>query len=135
MNSPLLGADIGKKRTGLSLSEGGMLATPLKTISHPTQPKEIAQLLFANIKQHNIATIIIGIPYHEDNTLSEQAKWVKLVIADLSKLLSTHLPEVEIKEHNEFASTIDGKQLYPKLDDNQAAAAVILQDYIDTNTP
>ena len=134
MNSPLLGADIGKKRTGLSLSEGGMLAAPLKTLTHQAQPKEIAQLLLSNIKLHDIKTIVVGMPYHEDDTLSDQAKWVKLVVADLAKMISDIKLEVQIVEHNEFASTIDGKQLYPKIDDNQAAAAVILQDYIDTNT-
>ena len=130
MNSPLLGADIGKKRTGLSISESGLLATPLKTLNHLAQPKEIATLLLQNIELHDIRTIVIGIPYHEDDSLSEQAKWVKLVVAELAKMA----PTVEIVEHNEFASTIDGKQLYPKIDDNQAAAAVILQDFIDCNT-
>ena len=131
MNSPLLGVDIGFKRTGVALSESGIIAHPLQVIeADPPHMSKVLHQLVALVGQYSIKTLVIGMPYHEDESLSPQAEKVTALVHNLQVLLNATHPEVKLVTSNEFYTSKEAKQLYPTTDKDSAAAAIILQDYI-----
>jgi RNase H-fold protein (predicted Holliday junction resolvase) len=129
---PCLGIDIGKKKSGLSFSENGLLVRPLTVVYHLERPALIAPLLLEQVKANAARTVVVGLPWQSDGTLSRQATWVRRVIARLRNSLPG---EIVLVEQDERGSTRDGHHLYPDLPDDVAAAVLILQDYLDQHRP
>lgn len=128
MNSPVLAVDVGSKKTGLALSESGYLARPLTVLHHSPAPSEIAVRISETAAQHDVMTIVFGLPYHADGTLSDQGKWVERVVSELKPLLP---PSISIDFQDEHGTSLDAQALYPKSEEDAAAAAIILQDYLE----
>lgn len=132
MNSPLLGLDIGFKRTGVALSESGLLARPLTTLeAKPPHMHGIVQDIISLVKEHEAVTLVIGMPYREDDAPTEQSLKVDQVVTQLEDRLRETGLTVEIVRMNEFHSTRDAALLFPRDDPDAAAAALILQSYLD----
>jgi putative Holliday junction resolvase len=130
MNSPYLGLDLGFKRTGVALSESGMIAHPLGVIeAKPPHMTNVVQEILEIVRQHEVATLVIGVPYTQDEALTSQALRIEQVISQIEQALPAI---VEVIRVNEFHSSLDAAELYPKIDKDSAAAAIILQDYLDS---
>lgn len=133
---PFLGVDLGGKRTGLALSENGILAHPFTVLeAKPPHLTTVINEMVEIIKKQEIATLIIGIPFTQDEALTSQALKVESVIEQLGLVLKQHHLDTAIVRVNEFHSTIDAKQLYPGVEIDAASATLLLQDYIDQITP
>ena len=130
--APYLALDIGLHRTGIALSESGHLARPLTTVSwkapHATPMLEEVVTL---CRHHDIQTIIVGLPLEEDGGVTDQALKTELIIEKLKALLDNAKYPIEIIRANEFHSTQDALHRFPNVDKDAAAAALILQDYLD----
>lgn len=123
-----LGIDYGLAHIGLATSEH-TLATPLKSVPNDSA---IFSLLSSRIKQEGITHIICGLP---------EGKLVP-VISDFAKQLSdlTGLPVIL---HQETLSTQDAKSKLreagasraKRRDDHAYAACLILEDYLELNSP
>jgi len=134
MNNPLLGLDIGFTRTGVALSESGMIAHPLGVLeAKPPHMGNVIDAVMQYIEEYSIQTIVVGIPYTQEDETTTQALRVEQVINQLQTTLRHNNLHPDIVTINEFHSTADARALYPDLDDNEAAATLILQDYIDSN--
>ncbi len=133
MSSPLLGLDIGLKRTGAALSPNGLDVQPLQTIAW-----ELPHIhgLLASVSQlissHGVATLVIGVPLSADGGETSQSERSSRVTTQLEQALATAFPHLSIVRVNEFASTQDGKVLYPHLDRDAAAACTILTSYLES---
>ena len=133
--SRLIGADMGSKRVGLSISdENRKIATPFKTINYENIQiliKEIDRM----INENNISGIIFGNPKNMDGTEGSSSQSVK----DKIKLISEKI-EIPLVLWDERLSTVGAFNLSGQLDLNvtkrvknidKNAAAFILQGALD----
>lgn len=132
-----LGIDHGEARIGLALSdEIGMLAHPLETV--PARgPKKPTERIQEVIDEFGVTTVVIGFPLKLDGTEGAAVEKVRGFIKKLRKTIGESMPIVTIDER---LSTVEAqrslhavgktvKSSRPIID--QAAACVILQDYLD----
>ena len=134
----ILALDIGDRRIGVALSDPlGILATPLTTIERATPDTEAAiDEILVLAEQHEAAEILVGIPYLMSGRIGAQAR----ITLDFAQSLSqrTHIP---VTQTDERLSSVQADRLLaqsgasPTRDRGRtdaAAAAVILQAYLDT---
>lgn len=129
-----LGLDIGDKRIGVSLSDPqGTLASLLITIDRKDDVADIEAIIDI-IARHQVGQVVIGLPCSMDGSLGKQAEKVK---AFVQKLCSHTKVPVELRD--ERLSTVLARRLMKaanakksgKKADDAAAAAIILQGYLD----
>jgi putative Holliday junction resolvase len=138
----VLAIDYGRRRIGLALSDAtGLLARPWKTISTRGGARQICADLAAEVDQlrhdsDGLGAIVIGFPRRLSGEANEQTPVVEAIAAQLR--VATDLPVVLQDERltsREAESLLsrrekDWRKRKPVLD--ATAAAVILQDYLDT---
>jgi len=137
----VLGVDYGRKRMGLALSDPtGLLARAWKTIASTGLEHQVAELAreieALRSEPDGLSVVVIGLPRRLSGEPNDQTALVQTVAARLAALtpvpvalqderLSSHRAE-ELLARTEK----DWRKRKPLLD--AAAAAVILQDYLDT---
>jgi len=138
----ILGLDVGRRRVGLAISDpSGTLARPLMTLTVSGQDR-VARIT-ATVQtlageEDGIGQIVVGLPRHLDGTASEQTADVEQFITALrSRIAIPVATEDERLSSREAESRLalrerDWKKRKAQLD--AAAAAVILQDYLDRRT-
>ena len=139
----ILGIDVGRRRIGLAISDStGTLARPLTTVTLAggSGVGEVATLVRQlALEEDGLGAIVIGWPRRLDGSPSTEAE----AVAAFAKALGarTSLPvafEDERLTSVEAESRLavrekDWRRRKERLD--AAAAAVILQDHLDTNRP
>jgi putative pre-16S rRNA nuclease len=132
--------DVGGRRVGLAISDAtATLARPLETITLQKETDAVDRVArrIADLaaEDDGVSTIVIGFPVRLDGTPSEQSARVRKFIDALSR--QTTIPIVVADERltsREAESRLavrerDWRKRKQKLD--AAAAAIILQDYLD----
>lgn len=139
MKGRTLGVDFGMARIGLAMSDpGGMLASALETIHWKGRDMEKALLRCEELcRIHEIKRIVVGLPLREDGREGEICEPARSFGNQLSE--RTDIPILFRNER--YTSKIAAEYLrsaqYGKNKRNkkaiidQAAACVILQDYLD----
>jgi putative Holliday junction resolvase len=136
----VIGIDLGQRRIGLAISDPtATLARPLRTLERGRSDEAAVRLLAAEIDrlhaEDEVGGVVVGLPTRLDGTASEQTlsvrKMIELLSARISipvdtqdERLSSHEAEQRLALHER-----DWRKRKAKLD--AAAAAVILQDYLD----
>lgn len=129
----LMALDIGERRIGIAISESGVLATPHSVLYRKSRSEDFEKLRHL-IMELKIQRVIVGLPYslsgHE--TIGPQARRVKRYAEALAKTLT-----IPFEYFDESYSTVDAKDYLvasgqKKIPLDAAAAAVILQNYLDT---
>lgn len=112
-----LGLDYGLKNVGIALATGP-LAEPLTTI--PTN--HLSQILPQLIKTHKIQTLVVGL-YHASihDTFSQFG-------------LPVYFQDETLSSFDARKSLLHKSQTGRKLGEHAAAAAIILQNWLDSNT-
>src|SRR5262245_36793822 len=136
----LLGIDVGERRVGLAVSDvTGTLARPLVTLKVTGLMQSVARVVRTlqrlAAEDDGIAGIVVGLPKALDGSPSDQTARVLEFIAALTA--RTRLPVVSVDERltsREAESRLaererDWRRRKERLD--AAAAALILQDYLD----
>jgi putative Holliday junction resolvase len=135
-----LGIDVGERRIGLAISDVSQtLASPLATLT-VDGPDDAVRQVASRIdvligEDDDLVTIIVGLPRKLDGSPTGQTARVEAFIKTLAA--RTSLPIVRVDERltsREAESRLaarerDWRRRKSKLD--AAAAAVILQDYLD----
>jgi putative Holliday junction resolvase len=86
----LLGLDLGKKRTGIAVSDAAKtMALPVKTIKMGKFGK-VADQLFKIIDNRKIGGIIIGLPLHMDGREGRRAQSVRQFAKNLMDYADDH---------------------------------------------
>ncbi|HUE86383.1 MAG TPA: Holliday junction resolvase RuvX [Vicinamibacterales bacterium] len=141
----VLGIDYGARRIGLALSDAtGTLASPWRLIQRPaSEPetmaiieREVAQLLSAD---DGLQAVVVGWPRRLDGS----ATHLTPLVESFARALEERLPVPVILQDERLSSheaesrlaarERDWRRRKPKLD--AAAAAVVLQDYLDHRRP
>jgi len=139
----VLGVDFGAKRIGLALSDAtGLLASPWQTV--PGGPPREAAAAIAKVvatltaEPDGLGAVVIGLPRRLDGSDNEQTPIVRALAAELARLsglpivlMDERLTSREAEERLALRER-DWRKRKTKLD--AAAAAIILQDYLDQNT-
>lgn len=135
-----MGIDLGQRRIGVAISDAsGTLARPLKTIQRGTSDADAVEQLRAMIEEiaaeDEVDSVVVGLPKRLDGSPNSQTlrvgKMVTLLSARLAVPIFTQDERLSSREAEERLSVRekDWRKRKAKLD--AAAAAVILQDYLD----
>jgi putative Holliday junction resolvase len=136
----VVGIDLGERRIGVAVSDpSGTLARPLKTIDRSTSDAAAIEQLRALIAEltaeDEVGSVVVGLPKRLDGSPSPQTLRVGAMVALLSERLAVpivtqdeRLSSREAEERLALREK-DWRKRKAKLD--AAAAAVILQDYLD----
>jgi putative Holliday junction resolvase len=140
MHGRILAIDVGTRRIGLAISDASCtLARPLETLVVTSDADAVARLagriVELEAEDGGLSTIVVGMPSHLDGTPSPQTAHVAafiellkartlLAIATEGERLSSREAESRLAVHEK-----DWRKRKKKLD--AAAAAIILQDYLD----
>jgi len=137
----VLGIDYGARRIGLALSDAtATLASPWRLVQRPPSEAETLRLMIKEIAtlaadDDGLEAVVIGWPRRLDGTPTDQTKYVeafargiesqiKVPVVLQDERLSSHEAESRLA-----ARESDWRKRKAKLD--AAAAAIILQDYLD----
>jgi putative Holliday junction resolvase len=138
----VIGIDFGERRIGVAVSDpSGTLARPLKTIARGASDADAIETLHTTIAQlaseDEVGSVVVGLPAHLDGTPSPQTARVSNMVAQLAARLDvpvfTQDERLSSREAEQRLSVRekDWRKRKAKLD--AAAAAVILQDYLDAH--
>ena len=146
-----LGVDLGQKRIGIAISDPtGLLASPLLQLAHPGSLAALADRLCELARAEDATGIVIGDPRHSDGEASRGSEATRALAAALRARLA-----IPVWLWNEWGSTAEAEARLSasrvarsrgqgppasrhaaarrlrreRLD--RAAAAVILQDFLD----
>lgn len=138
-NVRILGLDIGRRRVGLAVSDtSATLARPYKTLmvsDTDAVDRVIEEVRRLASDEDGLATVVVGLPRSLDGTATDQTRAVERFIAALREHVTVPVTtEDERLSSREAESRLalrerDWKKRKARLD--AAAAAVILQDYLD----
>ena len=136
----VIGIDLGDRRIGVAVSDAtGTLARPLKTLERGSSEQAAVALVRATIEElaqeDEVTCIVFGLPTRLDGTDNRQTPKVRRFVQRLAaevdipvvlqdERLSSHEAETRLA-----ATERDWRTRKAQLD--AAAAAVILQDYLD----
>ena len=139
----VVGIDLGERRIGVAVSDAsGTLARPLKTIERGASDAEAIERLHALITElaaeDEVGSVVVGLPMRLDGSPNRQTERAGTMVTLLSTRLAipvfTQDERLSSREAEERLSLHekDWRKRKAKLD--AAAAAVILQDFLDGQT-
>jgi putative Holliday junction resolvase len=139
----IVGFDIGERRIGVAVSDAsGTLARPVGTLAVKAldtraldaAADEVARL---SAEDDNIAHLVVGLPRRLDGTPNDLTTRVEQFARDLAE--RTHLP-VSLQDERLSSYEAESRLALREKDRrvrkqriDAAAAAIILQDYLDTH--
>lgn len=136
----LLALDVGDRRVGVAVSDpAGLIATPLTVIRRGSKAEDFAKIARL-VREQGAGALVIGHPLNADGSAGVQALRVERYAVALAHALRQENLAVDLIMWDEYGSTqraqalmIDAgrgaKERRQRLD--MAAAAVILQDFLD----
>jgi putative Holliday junction resolvase len=138
----VLSLDVGDRRIGVALSdETGTIATPLVVIRRSSKVSDFARLIQL-VREQGVSKLIVGDPLNADGSAGPQARRIERYAATLEDALQAEGLDVPLVLWDEGLSTQRAQEAMiasgRKAEDRRTrldavAAAVILQDYLDTH--
>lgn len=132
----ILALDVGDKRIGVAISDPlGIIASPLTKIDR-TGTKSAIGTIVELVHLHDVELIIAGLPYSLDGTMGPQAHRIKYFLTKISEQI-----DIPIETWDESYTTLAAEEKMAeagirkdkrKKQIDAAAAALILQEYLDT---
>ena len=131
----LLALDLGEARIGVALSdETETLASGLATL-RSVGPRRDAQAIAALVREHGVGEVVVGMPYRLDGSVGPQGEKIAAFVERLRRSLRVpvvvrdeRLTSVAADERL-AAAGVRRRDRKGRLD--QAAAAIVLQEYLD----
>jgi putative Holliday junction resolvase len=136
----VLGVDVGTVRVGVALSDAtGTLASPLETLRRAKNHSDLDRLA-ALVVEHEVTEVVVGEPVHLSGASGASAEDA----GNYAQELADRIPDVPVILIDERLSTvtaashlreggIDSRKQRAVID--QAAAVVILQQFLDSRRP
>ncbi len=132
----LLGVDHGDRRIGLALSDPiPIIASPLKTLTINTNQDAIDAILVI-VKEYDVVLVVVGLPIGLKGQETAQTKHVKNFADDLiNNGIKVALQDERLTSVAAKKSLIEQQKKVYKNKGlvDQTAAAILLQQYIDTH--
>jgi putative Holliday junction resolvase len=138
----VLGIDYGRKRIGLALSDAtGMLARAWKTIAHEGGAAQVAATIAAELATldsdgEEVGAVVLGLPRRLSGDANEQTAEVEALAGRLRARLSIPVvlqdERLTSREAESRLAMREKDWRKRKLAIDAEAAAIILQDYLDS---
>ena len=136
----LLGLDVGERRVGVAVCDAtGLIATPLAVLYRKSKAQDFAKI--AHIaREQRVEGVVVGHPLNADGSAGPQAQRIERYTAALVRALEAEGLDLPVVLWDERMSTQRAQEAMiaagRKARDRRAridaaAAAVILQDYLD----
>ena len=135
LKNSILGIDLGKKRTGIAVSDiNQKIASPLKVIEN-MKFNEILNILEKIVNERNICAIVVGDPINMDGSIGPKSQSSRSFIRNLSKELN-----IPILLWDERLTTVSAERSLLEADISRKkrqqiidkiAASIILQNFLD----
>lgn len=136
----LMALDVGERRVGVAVSDTtGLLATPLAVVRRKSKAEDFCQIARL-VREQGAEELVIGHPLNADGSVGPQARRVERYASALLQALSAEGLNLQMVMWDERMSTQRAQQLMIEAGRkarerrgwiDAAAAAVILQDYLD----
>ena len=133
----VMGVDVGTVRVGVALSDAtGTLASPLETVKRATDESDLDRLA-ALVVEHEVTEVVVGEPRHLSGASGASAEDADAY----SRALAGRIGDVPVHRVDERLSTVTAAQSLREAGRDsraqrsvidQAAAVVILQQFLDT---
>ncbi|MDE5549009.1 MAG: Holliday junction resolvase RuvX [Clostridia bacterium] len=129
-----LAIDLGDARTGIAVSESGIIATGLETYKRVEESKDL-QYIADLVKAYKIDVVVFGLPLNMDGTSGERVEKTKTFAEKLQPLISA-----KIDYEDERLTTVVAEEMLieggmrrdkRKKVIDKIAATIILQAYLD----
>ncbi len=139
----MLGIDLGRRRVGLAVSDAsGTLARPLATITVADEADAVAKVAETvarlEAEEDGLARIIVGMPARLDGGPGDQApavqKFIDALRARTGVPIATEDERLTSREAESRLAVREKDWRRRKATLDAAAAAIILQDYLDRTT-
>jgi putative holliday junction resolvase len=136
----VLGIDAGERRVGLALSdELRLLASPLRVLDRRTGLSSVLEAIAGLTEREAVREVVVGLPLNADGSAGPQAQRAERFAGLVER--ATHLPVVLWDERlsTQAAEGIiraqgrNTRRARARGEIDAVAAAVILQDYLDTS--
>jgi putative Holliday junction resolvase len=139
----IVGVDLGRKRVGLAISDpSGTLARPLRTLDRMASDEHAAAALASAVdalaaEDDGVDAVVVGLPRRLDGSETDETRHVRRMVARLQALVRVPivLQDERLSSHEADSRLAfnerDWRKRKVRLD--AAAAAVILQDYLDSH--
>lgn len=140
----LLALDVGERRIGVAVSDAlGLIATPLAVIRRSSREADFHRIADL-VREQQAGALVVGHPLNTDGSAGPQAQRVERYAASLEQALrdkGLDLPLILWDEHGStqraqqamIAAGRGARDRRARID--AAAAAIILQDYLDVQQP
>ncbi len=133
----IISVDLGKARTGLAISDAtGFLASPLDMIEEKS-PAKLLEKVAQVVQDEKAQLVVVGLPKNMDGSEGESAQNARAFAQSLSektgvKTIMQDERGTTITAHGYLSQRdVKGKKRKAKVD--TVAAAIILQNYLDSN--
>jgi putative holliday junction resolvase len=132
----LLALDVGAKRIGVALADAEVrFANPLRTLEHS---EDVFTEIAALIDEHNVTTVVVGLPRGLDGQATAQTQTVEVFIDDLKQHIQVPIvwqdeALTSVKAEAELAAR-NKQGAYNKSDVDALAATYILEDYLNEHS-
>ena len=134
-----LGIDVGRRRIGLAVSDpSGLLARPLKTLAvrgDDGPDLVVAEVVRLQADDDGLRRVVVGVPRHLDGTPSPETAtamaFVEALRARIALPIDTEDERLSSREAEARLAVTERDWRKRKAQLDAAAAAVILQDYLD----
>ncbi|MDE5990898.1 MAG: Holliday junction resolvase RuvX [Clostridia bacterium] len=129
-----LAIDLGDARTGIAVSESGIIATGLETYKRAQEDKDL-QYIADLVKAYKIDVVVFGLPLNMDGTEGERVEKTKAFADKLQPLINA-----KIDYEDERLTTVVAEEMLieggmrrdkRKKVIDKIAATIILQSYLD----
>lgn len=145
MTTAILGVDLGSRRIGLAISDGGGIAAPLATVPRGPDIAADARTIGVYVTARGVGTLVVGLPLERDGgegpMATDARAWGEAIAAVLGlpvmfrdERLSSHVAEERLGPMGRSRSggppSRKRRDAYRARVDREAAA-VILQDELD----
>jgi putative Holliday junction resolvase len=141
----VLGIDYGARRVGLALSDAtATLASPWKMVQRPRSERETIEVLMRDIERlaaddDGLEAIVVGWPRRLDGTPTDQTAHVEAFRRALEQRVTVPviLQDERLSSHEaeERLAVRERDWRRRKLKLDAAAAAIVLQDFLDQRRP
>ena len=140
--SRLLALDLGERRIGVAVSDASaMIASPLEVIRRRSKAEDYARIAELCLAQQ-AEILVVGHPLNADDSVGPKARRIERYVAGLSEALQASGVQISLRLWDEHGSTQRAQEALlaagrrarvrrERID--SAAAAVILQDYLDAH--
>jgi putative Holliday junction resolvase len=132
-----LALDVGDRRTGVAVGE--WLARPVTTLKRRSKKQDF-EAIAALLQEHQAERLVVGLPLNMDGSPGFQAQRVMRYTERLESALGEMGLEIDVVLWDERLSTYEAQERIGQVsghgagpDVDAAAAAVILQSYLDAN--